>query len=421
MVFERISSYPYKDTCIYIGVPWGVHPNVGHLYIEAEILGRSRVGNKLSRIIPDTSVTNNAFQLTKNIELSTYSNSYILNNNFGIGTASPARALHINNTGAIRIPVGTTAERGSSLANGDLRYNTNENSIEWYNTTGSWRQPVPVARTPVAGMANRFAKFDASGLLLDTSAVLVQSNGRIGIGTASPTAGFALDVFGQDARINGLTVGRGGGNHTSSVAMGNRALNGSNQYGFNVAIGQEALLSQTGGYYNVAIGPLALKDNTSQSNLIAIGVQALEKNSTGYYNVAIGSNVLGKNTSGNNNAGFGYQALFENTTGIYNLALGALPLYSNTTGSYNIAIGSEALKSNTSATYNAAVGAQALFANTTGANNFALGAFALRNNIDGGNNIAIRNESGRYSTAGTNVSKVDNSIFIGYDARPSSL
>ena len=343
--------------------------------------------------------------------------------NVGIATSSPSRPLHVNANSSMIIPSGATGTRPASGASGDLRYSTTFSNIEFYRTD-RWMRPL------VGTVANNKVAFALNDTITsNTNFHWDNTNTRLGIGNASPdstltvTGGIRTTTSirtGSDATINGIRVGRGGGNLLSSVAIGDRALNGANSFGFNVAIGQEALLSQTSGYYNIAIGPLALKDNTDQSNLVAIGLQALEKNSTGYYNVAVGSNVLGKNTSGNNNAGFGYQALFENISGAYNIALGALPLYSNTTGSYNIAIGSEALKSNVSATYNAAIGTQALFANTTGGNNFALGAFAFRNNINGANNVIIGNEAGRHNNSGDGVTKLDNSILIGYDARPSA-
>jgi hypothetical protein len=63
------------------------------------------------------------------------SNSFV-----GVGTASPARKLHVNDTGALRLPSGTTAERGTP-ANGDIRYNTDDARIEGY-TNGGWASLV---------------------------------------------------------------------------------------------------------------------------------------------------------------------------------------------------------------------------------------------------------------------------------------
>ncbi len=344
----------------------------------------------------------------------------------GIGTTSPARSLHISATDAVRIPVGTTAQQSTS-ANGDIRYNTDKANFEWYSVSG-WREPVNAARSPAAGLANRFAKFDANGLL-DTSAILIQANNRIGIFNSPAAGDSALTVTGgirtttsirtgSDATINGIRVGRGAGNNSFSIAIGVNAL--ATWSDANIAIGSNALQKNTTGYRNIALGINALQENTDQGNLLAIGLNALQSNTSGYFNVSIGSYSLSKNTSGNNNLAFGGAALENNIDGVNNTALGVFALNSNTSGSYNIAIGSDALKSNSSAQYNTAIGPQAMFANTTGANNFALGAFAFRNNIDGANNTIIGNEAGRYNTAGSNVTKLDNSILIGYDARPSA-
>lgn len=61
--------------------------------------------------------------------------------NVGIGTTSPSVILDINNTGAIKIPVGTDAQRPASPATGMLRVNTTPATpkLEYYNGT-TWIQ-----------------------------------------------------------------------------------------------------------------------------------------------------------------------------------------------------------------------------------------------------------------------------------------
>ena len=54
----------------------------------------------------------------------------------GVGTATPARQLHISGTGALRLPSGTDAQRGTA-ANGDIRYNSDQAQIEGY-VDGAW-------------------------------------------------------------------------------------------------------------------------------------------------------------------------------------------------------------------------------------------------------------------------------------------
>ncbi len=60
----------------------------------------------------------------------------VTNSRIGIGTATPSRQLHISGTGAVRLPAGSDAQRGTA-ANGDIRYNTERNIMEGY-VNGAW-------------------------------------------------------------------------------------------------------------------------------------------------------------------------------------------------------------------------------------------------------------------------------------------
>jgi hypothetical protein len=61
----------------------------------------------------------------------------VTNSRIGIGTASPATTLHVNATDALRLPSGNDAQRPGSPANGDIRYNSEQTTIEGY-TNGAW-------------------------------------------------------------------------------------------------------------------------------------------------------------------------------------------------------------------------------------------------------------------------------------------
>jgi hypothetical protein len=61
----------------------------------------------------------------------------VTNSFVGIGTATPSRQLHLSGTGALRLPAGSDAQRGTS-ANGDIRYNTDQGYIEGYSN-GTWK------------------------------------------------------------------------------------------------------------------------------------------------------------------------------------------------------------------------------------------------------------------------------------------
>src|SRR6056300_1450161 len=61
----------------------------------------------------------------------------VSNSRVGIGTASPATTLHISATDALRLPSGTDAQRPGTPANGDIRYNSDQTTIEGY-ANGAW-------------------------------------------------------------------------------------------------------------------------------------------------------------------------------------------------------------------------------------------------------------------------------------------
>jgi len=60
----------------------------------------------------------------------------VTNSFVGIGTTTPSRQLHISGTGALRLPSGTDAQRGTA-GNGDIRYNSDQAQIEGY-VDGAW-------------------------------------------------------------------------------------------------------------------------------------------------------------------------------------------------------------------------------------------------------------------------------------------
>jgi len=149
----------------------------------------------------------------------------------------------------------------------------------------------------------------------------------------------ALDE-GTQLTIDGLTVGRGGGDIVS-----------------NTAVGVTALYFNTTGNYNTAYGYGALYANTTGGRNTASGFNALNANTAGAYNTASGYGALTSNTTGNYNTAYGYGALYTNTTGGRNTASGVNALTSNTAGNYNTASGFEAAKNNTTGSGNVTVGA----------------------------------------------------------------
>ena len=324
------------------------------------------------------------------------------NDRVGIGTASPAAKLDVCGTDTVFSVNGT---------NGTLFSVVDDLSDSLMSVNDAAGLPVLEVFADNTICAGRYS---CSDFYLDGS------SGNIGIGTTNPQA--KLEVS-DEALIDGLTVGRGGGSVSTNTAVGTSALENNTTGNNNTAHGYAALRDNTTGSYNTAHGYAALRDNTTGcyntthgyaallnnttgSRNTAVGYSSLCSNTTGFDNTAVGMYSLCRNTTGYSNTAHGYEALRDNATGyqntavgfkaimqsvqgIKNTATGTCTLYSNTTGNQNVAYGVEALHKNTAGSYNTAVGYSSMFWNTTGSSNTAYGYMSLYCNTTGCYNTAV--------------------------------
>lgn len=303
---------------------------------------------------------------------------------------------------------------------------------------------------------NFLGTIDAERLVIRTNnaerMTVLGNNGHVLINTTTDNGSYHLQVEGsiwgsQDALINGINIGKGGGNLASNTIAGRRSLSVNTTGIQQVAMGYEALKNNTTGTSNTGIGYLALTSNTTGNNNTALGGSALLANTTGTANTALGAYALNVNVTGDNNTAGGYTALSSNTSGSYNTGfgrgslafnttgnrntgLGFASVLTNTTGYNNTGVGDQALTTNSTGINNTAVGAsslinsttssqhtavgyQALYNNTTGTGNTSIGAETLKSNTTGSNNVAAGN------LAGSTLASGDNNIFIGYNAQPN--
>lgn len=110
-----------------------------------------------------------------------------------------------------------------------------------------------------------------------------------------------------DCTINGVTVGRGGGNISGNTAVGYTALENNTTGTGTVALGYGAANGTTTGDYNVALGTAALFGNSTGDRNVAIGQNALYFSGSSKC-TAVGSLALNGGGSLLNSTGLGYNA-----------------------------------------------------------------------------------------------------------------
>ena len=246
----------------------------------------------------------------------------------GIGTTSPNINISLDVSGQLHTSGLISASAGVTGATGSFT-----------NISVSEQLAVPGG---ITGATGSFTNISVSEQL------------AVPGGITGATGSFTNLQTSKDANINTITVGLGGGNIST-----------------NVALGQSALISNTTGNYNIAVGFEPLLQNTTGSNNIAVGIGTLLQNINGYNNTAVGSDSLYTNINGYNNTVVGYGTLFFNTLGNYNCAFGVNSLYNNKTGNYNCAFGVDSLL-NSGGNNNTAYGYYAGSKNS-GSNNTYLG------------------------------------------------
>jgi hypothetical protein len=275
---------------------------------------------------------------------------------------------------------------------------------------------------------------DAKGRLTAAGTVSVTSTGVPYTGATG-----AVNLGAYDLRVNGLTVGLGGGAVSLNTALGVSSLSANTSGNNNTAVGADALKTNISGSGNTALGFGADVSTNNLTYATAIGYNAKVQNS---YTIQLGStSVTNVKTSGTYTAG---TVTYPNAHGLANQVLsttgsgtltwttlsGGVP-YTGATqavnlGAYdltvngirvglgngvrssNTVLGNTALIANTTGTFNTALGYGASANITLGYGNTSSGATSLYNLTTGNNNTAIG-----YSSL-VNVTTGNNNTAIGY-------
>jgi uncharacterized protein (TIGR02145 family) len=296
---------------------------------------------------------------------------------------------------ALGFAAGQNGQGDYSVAVGSFAGNVQAANSIALNATGASLNPLTTGFF-VDPIINRAAT--STALYYNTTTKEVTSGTAASGGVPYTGATQAVDLGAYDLKVNGLTIGRGGGNVDGNTANGSMSLYSNSSGNSNTAYGYASLYSNTTGSSNIANGNQSLYFNTTGSNNTAIGNASLNSNIEGVDNTANGFGALYKNT-GSNNTASGSRSLYSNTTGGSNTALGYFTGITNTTGTQNTLIGYSADVSSTNLSNATALGNQAI---VTASNTIQLGNADVTNVITSGsvtaNGVKIGRGAGNVST-----------------------
>jgi len=200
---------------------------------------------------------------------------------------------------------------------------------------------------------NVYGTYSAAGANYARLALTCALDGNATISTQALGTGVAGTVS-----INGVPVGLGKGNISTSVAIGSGALNANTTGSNNLALGANTLFLSTTATFNSALGENALRETTTGSFNVALGASAMQLNSTGASNTAVGV-----------------------TAGAY--AFNGGTSINNTTSSFSVFLGRDTKPDNIGQTNQIVIGynANGLGSNTAVLGNASITTTALRGNV----------------------------------------
>ena len=336
------------------------------------------------------------------------------------------------------ILTGLTGSKGSEVfpANNTILKGSGNHTVYNSNITDNGTLVNINSNTQVTGSLNVSAGI--TGSLEGSASYAVTASYALNAGVSIDTGSFATtgsNVFTGDQIVNGLVLGRSGGDlvtntafgsaslaanttATDNVAIGNRALEASNDgaASSNVAVGSEALKVSTQGFQNVAVGFQAGAGITSGGQNTFVGLEAGKGIDGGNNNIAIGKTTLQAGGSIDSNTAIGGQALQSNT-GNENTALGAYAGQTKSTGDRNTLLGTGAAINLSSGNRNVVVGDYSAENITSGDGNTIIGSYVTASNGATTSNTLIIGVGGDYSSPLPATNIIEGSVASGLQVR----
>jgi hypothetical protein len=337
----------------------------------------------------------------------------------GIGIANGSGGITLTNTGVTALS-GTANQINVSGSTGSV--------------TLSLPQDIAVTSTPTFGgltlsglTAGSIPFIGSGGVLSQNNSQLFwdNANGRLGIGTTSPTS--KLSVSGDISLDNGnILLSQVVGATAPTVNINSSAGNLNGTYYYMVTFVTATGETDSGSYEPPSVTPINQQVNitniptSSDSRVIARKIYRTVANPTDMrlykFLVTINDNTTTTYTDNIADVSLGSDIHWINTTGGYTSINGSriatvsgisasfgLNALMNGTGYANSAFGGNSLTNNTSGLRNTALGVDALYSNTTGNRNTATGVHALNTNNIGSDNTAFGYGAGFTSTSTTGM------------------
>jgi hypothetical protein len=204
-----------------------------------------------------------------------------------------------NSTGAITLPIGTTAQRPTSPANGYMRYNSSASLVEAY-LNGNW--------TAVTGSYS----YSGSYLIVAGGGGAGDSGGGGGGGILTSTYTFSSGTTYTVVVGAGGAAGASKANGTNSTALGLTAIGGGYGGGYNTG-GNSGGSGGGGGIIPIPPGSGTLAGGSGTVGQGNAGGTSTSNGSS--YNGSGGGGYSGNGTGGYNNAGAGANGLSSSILG----------------------------------------------------------------------------------------------------------